>query len=285
MKTPEPNIQLHVDAANPGQFFACCGLLELADRLWPGAEGWFNENASVFHIACSGSLQTLLAASRSMRLDGKDATDDETDDEGDEGSDDEDAISPLLVISPIHLRLDWWADKSLKPWAGSMNARRITVAMIGAINPDEVDPLNQSQVVYDPLAPTGPSDKSNRTKKAKKREPFYFDARRGANSQGIDVGFIPDAFKKMTTFAYPAVELFCLIGLQRARPVPTGMPRTFHYFTWTWPCPCTILPSAVAGSVPDRNARGFCFQNAFRTGQKKHKAYKPAVPYGRPASS
>ncbi len=23
---------------NPGQFFACCGLLELADRLWPGAE-------------------------------------------------------------------------------------------------------------------------------------------------------------------------------------------------------------------------------------------------------
>jgi hypothetical protein len=31
-----------VDLTNPGQFFACCGLLEFADRLWPGAEGWFD---------------------------------------------------------------------------------------------------------------------------------------------------------------------------------------------------------------------------------------------------
>jgi CRISPR-associated protein Csb3 len=38
---PRPNITIPVDLTNPGQFFACCGLLELADRLWPGAEGWF----------------------------------------------------------------------------------------------------------------------------------------------------------------------------------------------------------------------------------------------------
>jgi len=34
-------ITVNVDVTNPGQFFACCGLLELAHRLWPGAEGWF----------------------------------------------------------------------------------------------------------------------------------------------------------------------------------------------------------------------------------------------------
>ena len=34
-------IRVTVDPTNPGQFFACCGLLELADRLWKGAEGWF----------------------------------------------------------------------------------------------------------------------------------------------------------------------------------------------------------------------------------------------------
>jgi CRISPR-associated protein Csb3 len=34
-------IRVAVDPTNPGQFFACCGLLELADRLWPDAEGWF----------------------------------------------------------------------------------------------------------------------------------------------------------------------------------------------------------------------------------------------------
>ncbi len=32
MKTLKPNIQIPVDLTNPGQFFACCGLLELADR-------------------------------------------------------------------------------------------------------------------------------------------------------------------------------------------------------------------------------------------------------------
>jgi len=33
---PPPSITVTVDVTNPGQFFACCGLLELADRLWPG---------------------------------------------------------------------------------------------------------------------------------------------------------------------------------------------------------------------------------------------------------
>ena len=30
------SIRIAVDPTNPGQFFACCGLLELADRLWSG---------------------------------------------------------------------------------------------------------------------------------------------------------------------------------------------------------------------------------------------------------
>jgi len=48
------SIRINVAPTNPGQFFACCGLLELADRLWPGAEGCF-ENGQ-FHIACTGTL-------------------------------------------------------------------------------------------------------------------------------------------------------------------------------------------------------------------------------------
>ena len=38
MNTLEPTIRIRVDLSNPGQFFACCGLFELADRLWPGIE-------------------------------------------------------------------------------------------------------------------------------------------------------------------------------------------------------------------------------------------------------
>src|SRR5262245_9868102 len=58
------SIHVTVDPTNPGQFFACCGLLELADRLWPqtddrpAAEGWFAERQ--FYIDCAGSLGELL---------------------------------------------------------------------------------------------------------------------------------------------------------------------------------------------------------------------------------
>jgi CRISPR-associated protein Csx14 len=43
MNDVESTMRVNVDVTNPGQFFACCGLLELVDRLWPGPEGWFEE--------------------------------------------------------------------------------------------------------------------------------------------------------------------------------------------------------------------------------------------------
>ena len=59
MSDQQPNITIPVDLTNPGQFFACCGLLELADRLCSSAEGWF-EN-SEFHLRCEADLRKLLA--------------------------------------------------------------------------------------------------------------------------------------------------------------------------------------------------------------------------------
>ena len=66
MSYPEATIRVTVDPANPGQFFACCGLLELADRLWPDAEGWFAD--AQFCIACSGILTELIGKLRSAPL-------------------------------------------------------------------------------------------------------------------------------------------------------------------------------------------------------------------------
>ena len=47
---------LTVDPTNPGQFIACCGLLELAGRLRPGAEGWFAASATEF-LRCRKAFQ------------------------------------------------------------------------------------------------------------------------------------------------------------------------------------------------------------------------------------
>ncbi len=64
-------ISIPVDLANPGQFFACCGLFELADRVWPNAEGWFDarQTPPSFHIETmtEASLSRLLAYAAANR--------------------------------------------------------------------------------------------------------------------------------------------------------------------------------------------------------------------------
>lgn len=270
MTKPQPSIKVNVDVTNPGQFFACCGLLELADRLWPGAEGWFEEG--VFCISGSGvQLPALLEASQSCIAFGDDnITDDDESDDDDEAA----IVAPILLDPPFCLRLDWWAEKSLKTWAGSMKVEVIALAMSRAIDPKLQDPFTHTQIVYTPQSPRDGS----RNRKLKKREPFYFDSRRGPNSHSRDVGFSVDKVKTMKTHCSPVTEFMCLVGLQRFRPRPLLQPRHFSYCTWTIPCDVQIAPAYCAGLISELGATQYRFINAFRTGQKKHKAFLPAVP-------
>lgn len=222
MSNHAPNISIPVDYTNPGQFFACCGMLELADKLWPGAEGWFESGGprSTFQIAAApaANLRELLAKASLLQFDvgiageraGKD------DDE-----DDEKRLEPIVVNSPVMLRLDWWSDKSIKPWAGSMKERSIFNAMLRAIDPANPDPMNDTKPVFDPI---GPMESGKRAKKMKKKEPFYFDCRRGSNAHPLDSGFSPDSHH-WESYCFPAVEAMCFVGLQRARPAPTDVPN------------------------------------------------------------
>ncbi len=263
----EPSIRVRVDTTNPGQFFACCGLLELADRLWHGVEGWFEDGTFLVRLADVGasvepSLSALLRAVAETALLQVDANDDYS--------------SPIELPSPFELRVDWWKDNrtggdQLKVWAGSMRSARIARAMQHVLQRPEVQNdalLDYGTVVYDPSEPD------------KKVEPFYFDARRGSSAQAIDIGFAPDSLQ-MTTAAYPAVEFLCLIGLQRFRPVPTDTRRVFHYHTWALPLATGVVPLAVCGLLTQVGSSVFRFQNAFRTDQRKHKAFTPATPIAR----
>ncbi len=259
MTGTEPSIRVNVDVTNPGQFFACCGLLELADRLWPAAEGWF-ESGSFLVTAKGGSQAELLKAARSAASVQADPSDEYS--------------SPVEFGLPFGLLLDWWTDeraggRKLKVWAGRMASVRICRAMKSVLG----DPafhtealFDRAMVVYDPDEPD------------KKVEPYSFDARRGANAQALDIGFMPDALQ-MTTAAYPAVEFLALVGLQRARPARTEAARVFDYFTWSAPLPVELIPVATAGLLGHVGATGYRFENAFRTDQKKHKSFLPAVPF------
>jgi CRISPR-associated protein Csx14 len=259
MKTPESSVRVDVDPTNPGQFFGCCGLLELAGRIWDGVEGWFEPRA--FCISAGGGLADLvriLSRAELIQLDR-----------------DDDTSSPIEIVLPSgSLRLDWWLDeraggKELKVWAGTMESVRIARAMQHAMRHGRfecADLFDIGLIAYDPDNPT------------KKVEPFYFDARRGPNAHSRDVGFSPNDLQ-MTTTAFPAVEFLCLVGLQRALPARTKRPRVFAYHTWTTPTPPSLVPAAVSGLLPNCGRLGYRFENWYRTGQRKHKAFRSAIPF------
>ena len=258
MTTPAPSFRIRVDVTNPGQFFACCGLLELASRLMPEAIGWFERNS--FCVSQSQKLPELLAAITGAAL--RQLNVDDT------------TASPIHISAPFDVRLDWWKTddrtvSDLKVWAGTMDSFRIARAMQSAMRGTDFaseNLLNIGVVAYDPDDPD------------KKVEPFYFDARRGPNAHSRDVGFAPNDLK-MTTIASPSVEFLCLVGLQRAKPVPVPkMPRVFDYYVWGKPSPAVLMPAATAGILQDSVANGYRFESWFRTGQRKHKAFLSAKP-------
>lgn len=243
MSQVDSGIRVPVDLANPGQFLACCGLLELADRLWPGAEASFE--GQTFRIA-DGRLAELLAELRVAALFPVDADDPMT--------------SPLDLSAPFHLRLDWWLDSrsggdAFKTWSGQQKVVQIARAMHATIDPELApeDLLNTSAVLFDPAE--------------KKVEPFYFDARRSSQSHGLDIGFSPDA-QGMTMPVYASVEFLCLIGLQRFRPVASTS-RTFEYTAWNYPIPASVAPALAAGAVSVVPSQRFSFRLLFRTKYSK----------------
>jgi CRISPR-associated protein Csb3 len=256
--TWEPNICIRVDVTNPGQFFACCGFLELVGRLSPGAEARFA--IGKFEVRADIELKaaiTKIVQAEMIPTEPEDAT-----------------ASPILIQGPFNLRLDWWKTEDrntlgLKVWAGRMETFRILRAMQHAMRAEEFlseDLLNIGAVAYDPNDPLN------------KVEPFYYDARRGPNADSRDVGFSVNDLG-ITTTASPAVEFLCLIGLQRCQPVPTdptNRPRIYDYHAWTVPAAPVLLPAAVSGRLD--KGPGYQFESWYRTSQRKHKAFLRANP-------
>jgi CRISPR-associated protein Csb3 len=202
----------------------------------------------------------------------------EVDEEEEDDAGEDDAVgsaNPIHIVSPFTLRLDWWGDKAIKTWAGSMDVRKIALAMSHSIDPENSDPFNDCRIAYDPRPECLEMSGRRNQPKKHKREPFYFDARKSMNSNTIDVGFSTNKIK-MESLACPSVEFLALIGLQRCRPRPASFPRKFDYFTWGFPYDVALLSAIVAGILQEPTSRGYRFENWNRTG--KIRAYRSAYP-------
>ncbi|MDR0967120.1 MAG: hypothetical protein LBM75_11610 [Myxococcales bacterium] len=260
------SFRVNVDLANPGQVLACCGLFELAHRFTKGGAGArfeFGRHSS-FHVEADCMLGELLEALSSAKLQQLDESDE--------------TQSPLCLTEPFSLRLDWWRDElagggELKTWAGgTMDSTRIERSMLAWMGERlRSDPDGFLASLFDVGAVVPDADNPK-----KKVEPFYFDARRSGSSHSRDVGFSPNDLKA-SSIAHPAVEALCLIGLQRFRPATTDQPRVFDYWCWSTELPIEIAPAAFAGELSTAHAQHCRFECWFRTGQRKHKAFRPAA--------
>jgi CRISPR-associated protein Csb3 len=239
-------IRLDVDLTNPGQFFGCCGVFEIAQRLWPAATAHFD---GAQFVVSEGDLKELVEKTAQAPLDVLEPANQTS--------------SALRLAGPFDLRLDWWkVERGLKTWAGRMSVDRIASSLQRDLpNTLERGFFDHGHVV---VGADG-----------KKVEPFYFDGRRGATALPLDMGFSSDALS-LETVAFSATEFFTLLGLQRFRPSDVKL-RVYRYRAWAAPLPVTLAALAAGNALPG-NGSVFQFESAFRTDQRKHKAFSPAVP-------
>jgi CRISPR-associated protein Csx14 len=233
------SFRVKVDPANPGQFFACCGLLEIAARLRPGAEGCFD--GGQFAVSGDAGLRALLSALLSnpaeevTRLPGGPAV--------------KALLAPLRLAfgdpPAAGLVLDAWVavrvDKgkvvaAASPpwnfWSGQQTPSRIWTALRAALS-EQLANLSDGQL---------PELFGHRVPLTGR---FGFDP--GAAWNALDVGFSPNE-QGMEVASSPAVELLAAVGVQRFRPVMAADRQSFTYATWG-------RPLGAAGS---RRRRGRC---------------------------
>ncbi|MBX3132207.1 MAG: hypothetical protein KF689_02315 [Gemmatimonadaceae bacterium] len=239
-------IRIKVDLTNPGQFFGCCGVFELAQRLWPGATAHFDDT---HFVVSHGDLKDLVEETAKASIEALEPANQTS--------------SALRLAEPFDLRLDWWkVERGLKTWAGRMSVDRIAMSLQRDL------PNTLGNGFFDDGHVVLGAD-------GKKVEPYYFDGRRGATALPLDVGFSSDALS-METVAFSATEFFTLVGLQRFRPVDVKL-RVYQYRAWRASFPVTLAALAAANALPDGGSL-FQFESAFRTDQRKHKAFSPAIP-------
>lgn len=157
-------ICLDVDRTNPGQFFGCCGVFELAHRLWPRATAHF-EGAQF--VVSDGDLKELVTTTAHTPIEVLEPTNQTS--------------SALRLAEPFNLRIDWWkVERGLKTWAGRMSVDRIATSLQRDL------PNTLTSGFFDDGHVIVGAD-------GKKVEPYYFDGRRGATALPLDVGFSSDA--------------------------------------------------------------------------------------------
>ncbi|HEX4796455.1 MAG TPA: type I-U CRISPR-associated protein Cas8c [Humisphaera sp.] len=278
-------IRIPVDLTNPGQFFACCGLLELADRLSPAADGWFE--GKEFHLQVNSSFGALadairqftvtntMSAALKARLEELSLISKK--DREKAGVEEEKKVldglrreEPIVFQSSFSLRVDWFRDEyaggsRFKTWAGQQSVLDIAMAMHAGLN--RIDVVSES-ALWASTRGIG--------------LPFNFDSDLGGQGSALDIGFSFDPLAASETTRIegacrPALELLAFIGLQRFRPRQVTGQNRFVYAVWQRPLPPCVAAAAACQAIATGDDPSYEFRLLYRT--KYLKSFLPAIPF------
>lgn len=219
---------IEVDVSNPGQVFACLGLLELLDRLAPGSTGTFHSEKE-FEVRTEA---TVASVSESLRK----ATVEEERRYGDPPPWGGDKAWPVVLRGSFgSVVLDSWLEpdhrgtaKGLKLWAG------------------RVSTLDMLQGLIETLPSRGPLPDPNLFDWEAAGTPTGLDHRSAVSKE--DLGFSYNS-QNLKPVLYPFADLLAMVGLQGARPRRTGS-LTYSYCLWEEPLPTLIARAALVGALP-----------------------------------
>jgi CRISPR-associated protein Csx14 len=190
------NISIPLDPSNPGQVYACFGLIELFDLQNNRTHSRFKISDQRPRRGCF-EIRSDLQLDMSTLLGGLKAASVEYLDHA------EKAVQPVrLTLANSEILLDWWFDcfraktVSLKCWAGQVTTEKLMKELILAINP-ATDSEHLLQV------------------SCMMKTRFGIDPRSAWNA--LDMGYSPNEHNQDAA-TYPLVELLGAIGLQGFRP-------------------------------------------------------------------
>jgi CRISPR-associated protein Csx14 len=251
-----------VDLRNPGQVFACMGLMEAAEILCGDAHagfGW-SSGSPEFTLQVKGQNQPVAVALEFVEQ----ATITElAPDAWAEAAFNRRAKAQLFLNEfpaakgenmslPVVLAgacgsrfpIGHWADGSsrdnFKLYAGNRSAFKVMGDMQALIR--RLLSAHRSNIIADPFSATCPMGGS-----------FNFDPRGAWNA--IDAGYSPDRLGH-TVAACPFVELFAAIGLENSRPVRHST-LEYSYRVWGGLLPAPLARAALASPLPGVVGRSF----------------------------
>lgn len=228
---------IKVNVRNPGQFFACCGILYCADRMFENAECCFIDDQFIIQAECD--INPINAIIKKITKSETAST---------IKPDTNDADTPLYIDS-IPMRFDFYNHidnrHKIKLFAGQERFEKIISRWMNY--------LQEYDVV----------DTTNLEDFARLDVPSGLDTATSWNA--LDVGFSLNE-QRLTRQSYPLIEFFAHVGIQTY--AWTKNKEAYMYRTWPIFLPITVVRAVSTGIIRLQNTRCFRFY-AEKSGQKQ----------------